>query len=404
MASRRPRIVHLITRLELGGAQQNTLYCVEHHDRSRFDVGLWAGEGGILDQQARAVRNADVRVLPWLAHPIAPGRDLVAVARLAAMMTDVDLVHTHSSKAGILGRTAARWAGVPAVVHTVHGWSFNDVQSVPTRRAYVEMERAAARFTDRLVCVSRADRAKGLALGIGHESQYRIVRSGIDPAAYLASAGARERMRSRLGFAPGDVVVASIANFKTQKGPLDFVEAARLAHAQARQLKFFIAGDGELRDEVVRAIGRAGLQEVVTLLGWRQDVPDLLAAADIFLLTSLFEGLPRAVLQAMAASVPVVVTDTGGTAEVVAHGVSGYLVPPGRPREAADAVVRLAGDPAARRSFAASALALLGGEFDIRRMVKDLESIYEDLLGPPPAADSPHATALSRLGAALSKH
>ena len=148
MAPERPKIVHLITRLDLGGAQQNTLYCVESHDRTRFSVGLWAGEGGMLDACARAVGDADVRILPWLVHPIAPARDLAAVMRLASMLRDVDLLHTHSSKAGILGRAAARLAGIPAVVHTVHGWSFNDVQSAATRRLYVEAERAAATRLD----------------------------------------------------------------------------------------------------------------------------------------------------------------------------------------------------------------------------------------------------------------
>ena len=138
MASRRPRIVHLITRLELGGAQQNTLYCVEHHDRERFDVGLWAGAGGRLDARAREIGEADVRILPWLVHPIDPVRDAVALLRLASMLRDVDLLHTHSSKAGILGRAAARLAGLPGIVHTVHGWSFNDVQPAVVRRLYVE--------------------------------------------------------------------------------------------------------------------------------------------------------------------------------------------------------------------------------------------------------------------------
>lgn len=359
MASRRPKIVHLITRLELGGAQQNTLYCVEQHDRMRFAVGLWAGEGGILDARARSMEEADVRIVPWLVHPIDPARDAIAVTRLASLLRDVDLVHTHSSKAGILGRAAARLAGVPGIVHTVHGWSFNDVQPAVTRRFYVEAERAAARVTDRIVCVARFDRERGLGAGIGHPSQYRIVRSGIDPRLYVAPEGTRERVRRALGAGPQDVVVGSIANFKPQKGPLDFVEAARRARLRDPRLRFFIAGDGDLRPAAERAIADAGLGDAVHLLGWRDDVPELLAAMDIFLLTSLFEGLPRVVLQAMAASVPVVATDTGGVAEVVLDGKTGRLVPPGDPAAAAEAIVALAEHTDTRRRFAASARALL---------------------------------------------
>jgi glycosyltransferase involved in cell wall biosynthesis len=403
MAPRRPKVVHLVTRLELGGAQQNTLYCVEHHDRDRFEVGLWAGEGGMLDRNARAIEGADVRILPWLVHPIAPARDTAAVFRLASMLDDVDLLHTHSSKAGILGRAAARLAGVRGVVHTVHGWSFNDVQPVVTRRFYLEAERAAARWTDRIVCVARFDRDRGISLGIGHEAQYRILRSGIDPSLYAAPAGSRERLRASIGAGPHDVVVGSITNFKPQKGPLDLVEAARLARSRDRRLVFVIAGDGAMRTEVERAIARADLRESVHLLGWRDDVPELLAAMDVFVLTSLFEGLPRAVLQAMAASVPVVATDTGGVVEVVANGESGVLVPPGKPAAVADAVVALAGDAAARARFSAAARSRLGEEFDIRRMVPELEDIYEEVLTEQ-RPKSGAATSASHLGAPRFKH
>jgi len=403
MASSRPTIVHLITRLELGGAQQNTLYCAEHHDRARFSVGLWAGAGGRLDASARAIGDADVRILPWLAHPIAPWDDLAATVRLAAMLAGVDLLHTHSSKAGILGRAAARLAGVRAVVHTVHGWSFNDVQPVLTRRLYVEAERVAARATDRIVCVATADRERGLAYGIGHAAQYRVLRSGIDPSLYRPTEGARLRVRAAIGASPDDVVVGSIGNFKPQKGPLDFVEAARLARRIDPRLRFVVAGDGELRPQVERAIADAGLGSVVHLLGWRDDVPELLAGFDLFLLTSVFEGLPRVVLQAMAAAVPVVATDTGGVREVVSSGVTGLLVRPSRPAEAADAVVDLARDPERRRRLADAASAALGEEFDIRRMVRDLEALYDELLERSPPGEVP-ATSASHLGAVGSEH
>jgi glycosyltransferase involved in cell wall biosynthesis len=403
MPPRLPKIVHLITRLELGGAQQNTLFCVEHHDRTRFAVGLWAGEGGVLDNAARAIGRADVRILPWLVHPIAPVRDVTAVMRLASMLRDVDLLHTHSSKAGILGRAAARIAGLPGIVHTVHGWSFNDVQPAVVRRLYLEAERAAARVTDRIVCVSLFDRDRGVASGIGHASQYRILRSGIDASRYGAPRGARERVRQSLGAAPQDVIVGSIANFKPQKGPLDFVEAARCARLRDPRLRFFIAGDGAMRTAVERAIAGADLGGVVHLLGWRDDVPELLAAMDIFLLTSLFEGLPRVVLQAMAASVPVVATDTGGVAEVVVDGETGRLVPPGNAAAAADAIVALSRDAEMRRRFAAAARSRLGDEFDSGRMVCDLEDLYDAVLARTPP-EGAAATSSSHLGEASLKH
>jgi len=158
-----------------------------------------------------------------------------------------------------------------------------------------------------------------------------------------------------------------------------------------------------MRPEVERAIGRANLEGAVSLLGWRDDVPELLSAMDLFLLTSLFEGLPRTVLQAMAASVPVVATDTGGVAEVIADGETGRLVPPGDPVAAADAVVSLAADEQTRLRFARSARSRLGAEFDIRLMVRDLEHLYDDILSRarPKTGD---ATPVSHLGEAGPRH
>jgi glycosyltransferase involved in cell wall biosynthesis len=395
MRDRPARVVHLITRLDLGGAQQNTLYCVRHHDRARFEVSLWAGSGGRLDPEAAALADTDVRLLPWLVHPISAWRDALAVGRLASMLSGVDLLHTHSSKAGILGRAAARLAGVPAVVHTVHGWSFNDTQRRAVRSTYVALERWAARSTGRLVCVSEVDRAAGISLGIGDASAYRVLRSGIDAAMYAPAAGARERMRRALDLASDTVLVGSIGNLKAQKAPLDFVEAARRAWEKDRRLRFVYAGDGELRGEVEDAIARGGLGGVVRLLGWRDDVPDLLAALDVFLLTSHFEGLPRAALQAIAAGVPVVATDTGGIAEIVVPGESGVLVRVGDTAAAAAAVLRLAADPELGRGLASAARARLDAGFDIRSMLRDLEAEYEALLP---------ATVPSHLGGRTASH
>jgi glycosyltransferase involved in cell wall biosynthesis len=209
------------------------------------------------------------------------------------------------------------------------------------------------------------------------------LRSGIDRERYVARDGAREATRRALGYAPDDVVVGSLACLKAQKAPLDFVAAAGEALRSDPRLRFFIAGDGELREAVEREIASRGLGDRFRLLGWRQDVPDVLASMDLFVLTSKFEGLPRAVLQAMAAGVPVVATSVGGTPEVVRDGVTGRLVPPGDPAAAANAIVGLAADPALRARCVAEAQARLDEAFDIRRMVADLDRLYLRLLEKP---------------------
>lgn len=383
---RRWRVLHLITRLELGGAQQNTLFCVEHHDRRRFEVDLVAGSGGALDSAARGIAGAGVLLVPWLRHSIAPWVDLLALLRLRAHFRcrQIDLVHTHSSKAGILGRLAARLAGVRAVVHTVHGWSFNPTQPAWRRRAFTGLERMAAGLTDKLIVVAQHDRERGLALGIGQREQYEVVHSGIDIARFSQTGGGREAIRRALGFEPGHTVVGTVSCLKPQKAPLDFVRAAAAAHAQDPELRFFIAGDGDLRPQIEQLARELGLDGgVLKLLGWRTDVPELLRAMDVFLLTSLFEGLPRVVLQAMAAGVPVVATAVDGTPEVVEDRRTGLLVPAGRPERAAAAILEMARDPTLRQECVRRGRERIDGRFEIREMVQKLDRIYLSLLEGP---------------------
>ncbi len=380
--AQRYRILHLVTRLELGGAQQNTLFCANHHDRNRFDVEVIAGRGGILDADASLIPDARVQLVDYLKHPIAPASDLLAVFKLRDYFREaqVDLVHTHSSKAGILGRMAAHLAGVPAVVHTVHGWSFNPTQSPMLRGAYVGLERLAARVTDKLIVVSGLNREVGLQRGIGRERQYTVLHSGIDLDRYRNVPADDPGLRRELGFGPEHIVVGTLSSMKPQKAPLDFVRAAAAAHARDERLRFVFAGDGVLRDQVERLIDELDLGPVIRLCGWRRDVPELLAAMDVFVLTSLFEGLPRAVLQAMAAGVPVVATSVDGTPEVVAHRETGLLVPPSSPDAVAEGILTLVGDEALRSRCVARAGACLDESFDIRRMVGDLENLYLELL------------------------
>jgi glycosyltransferase involved in cell wall biosynthesis len=379
---RKYRVAHVITRLELGGAQQNTLFCVREHDRRRFEVALIAGEGGLLDAEARAIPDAEIALVPWLRHPISPRHDLQALLRLRDYFKRraIDVVHTHSSKAGMLGRLAAHLAGVPAVVHTAHGWSFNETQPPAVRRCYTSLERWTAPLAGRLVMVSERNRDEGWALDIGRRSQYAILRSGIDTAEFERPQRDPAELRRELGIEPHQLLVGTVACLKPQKAPLDFVETARAAHAQCDRLRFVIAGDGALRDEVETRIRMLGLEGIVQPLGWRRDVPDLLHAMDLFLLTSRHEGLPRSVLQAMAAGVPVVATAVDGTPEVVRHRESGLLVPPARPAAAAAALLELAHDERLRRSCAETARRGLSREFDIHHMVRDLERIYISLL------------------------
>jgi glycosyltransferase involved in cell wall biosynthesis len=383
---RPPVVVHVITKLELGGAQENTLFTVANLDRRRFQAALLHGPGGILDAEAAALPETHRETMPHLIREIRPASDLLAYRELRRSLDGIRksfggpmIVHTHSSKAGILGRFAARAAGAAAVVHSIHGYGFHDRQAWPVRRAYIALEKMAAGATDAFIAVSRANLEEGLRLGLFPPGKATLIRSGFPLDRFARPARDIAALRGELGIPPGAPVVGMVACLKPQKAPEDFVEAAARVVGRFPEARFLLVGDGELRPAVEAAVRRRGLQRNMLLTGWRRDVPDLMHLMDVVVLTSRWEGLPRVVPQAMAAGKPVVATAVNGTPEAVADGVTGFLAAAGDVATIADRVARLLADPA---------MALLMGdegrrrvsEFDAASMVRLQEELYDRLL------------------------
>lgn len=382
--AQRVKVAHIITRLELGGAQQNTLYCCEHHDREKYDILLIAGAGGYLDEQAKKIQNCKTYLLPELKHPIRPLSDFRALNRITQILKEekADLVHTHSSKAGILGRLAAKRAGVSCIIHTVHGWGFHPGQFFAIQWIYKALERWAARFTEVLIAVSDENRQAGLAAGIGKLQQYRVIHSGIEPKQYQLSALENRRARKKLK-SEGRPCVLVLSNFKNQKSPLDVVEVAAALKKRLPYVLFLWAGDGPLFGKVGQEIRERGLEGNFYLLGWREDVAHLLAASDALLLTSIHEGLPRVVLQAMAAGKPVVATAVSGTPEAVKDGVTGFLQPPHSTQAMADSLFMILSNSHLGRKMGKTGREMLRGTFLIDEMLRQIEKTYEKALVKP---------------------
>jgi glycosyltransferase involved in cell wall biosynthesis len=387
-------VVHIITKLELGGAQQNTLFTVAHLDRERYAPVLISGTEGLLVEEARHLPGVRTLLIPELVREIDPLKDLTAlikIVRVLRMLTrrirgrgdTIDgaiIVHTHSSKAGILGRWAARLAGIRCIIHTVHGFSFHLFQPRLTRAVYVFLERITASITSAFILVSRANMEEGIREKIFSPDKAVLIRSGIDISEYQSVQCDRMDVRAVLGIANGAPVVAMIACFKPQKAPLDFIKTARLVLAEYPQAEFLMVGDGELRSRIEALANELNIAEKVHLVGWRKNVPQIMHAIDLLVLTSLWEGLPRVLPQAMAAGVPVVASDVNGSCEAITDGINGFLTQPRDVQGMARKILYLLTHPEEARAMGRNGTGMVQ-EFDIWKMLRQQEVLYARVSG-----------------------
>ncbi len=384
------RVLHVITRLILGGAQENTLLTVVGQQQDpRYRVTLLAGvdEGpeGTLHDQARAA-GVDLVLLPTLVRPIRPVLDVRAFVALYRFMRKghYDIVHTHSSKAGILGRLAARAAGVPIVVHTLHSLVFHEYQAAWKNRLYVALKKLCAPRTDVLISVNDKTTAGALAAGIGRPDQYVTIYSGMDLDPFLSIAGRMSpaEAKRRLGLPEDAPVVGKVARLTPLKGHEQFFDAAeKIARAEPRA-HFLLVGGGALREELEARARRLGIADRTRFAGLVPpgDVPAHIQAMDVVVHASLREGIARVIPQAGAVGKPVVAFAMDGAPEVIVDGVSGYLVAPRDTAAMAEKVLDLLGSPARRHTFGAAGRDFAAAHFRVEQMVARIDAVYTQLV------------------------
>jgi glycosyltransferase involved in cell wall biosynthesis len=368
----------------MGGAQENTMLSCALIDPERFPSVLLCGpETGVeghLHDVCRA-RDVHMTIEPSMLRRVSPRHDALALARLVGHIRRgrYDVVHTHSSKAGILGRIAARLAGTPVVIHTAHGWAFSREDPPRTRAMWIQLERFCAGLCQTIVVVGTPDRERGLAAGVGRPEQYTLIRSGIEIDVYRDPPLDRAEARRRLGIPESAFVVGTVGRLGRQKSPLDLVAGFEPLARKRPDAHLVLVGDGPDRDEVERAVADARLADRTHLLGVRMDVPEILPAFDVFALASRWEGLPRVFPQAMAAGLPIVATRVDGAPDAITPGENGWLVDVGD-REALGArLIELADDPARARAMGARGRERVE-EFSARRMVEQLQELYTRLV------------------------
>ncbi|MCS7247259.1 MAG: glycosyltransferase family 4 protein [Anaerolineales bacterium] len=379
------KVLHLITRLIVGGAQENTLYTARFLNPQLFDVEVVCGpqtgsEGSLIEEAIR--HGVRLSILPELVRELNPIKDLLALMKIFFLLrkNKYAIVHTHSSKAGILGRLAAKLAGTPMILHTVHGWSFHDYMPAWRKHLFIALERITARFTHRLIVVTQKDILKGRAHGIGKPEQYLLIRSAIPLDEFLRPLS-KLAIREELGLPQGAPVIGTVGRLSPQKNPLEWIAIAARVAAQKPDCLFLIVGDGPLRAQVEKRLRELDLDGRVILTGLRRDVPRLLAAMDVFLLTSLWEGLPRVLPQAMCREIPIVAYASDGVAEIIEHERTGLLCRPGEVELAAYHCLRLLESPELRQRLVHEAKKVATEHFDLRIMINRLEELYLSYFG-----------------------
>ena len=377
-------VCHVITKLELGGAQEVALYAVSHLDRNKFRPFLVTGPGGLLTDEAKTLPGVDVHVLSSLARHVHVLTDLVAFVELVRLFRRLrpTIVHTHSSKAGILGRWAAWCAGVPVILHTIHGYGITPAQPAWLRRVLILLERITGWITTHWIAVAQADVEKGITWGLFDRTQVSVVRPGIDPHPFQAAIDepTRDALRAEFGAGPAEYLVGTVACLKPQKAPEDFVAVAKQVCDAVPHARFVLIGDGDLRPRIESLIEAKGLHTRLHLAGWRRDIPTVMKIFDAFLLTSHWEGLPRVLLEARAIGLPVVATRVGGIEEAIVPGRHGWLSKAGDIAGLAAHVIRVSKNRDGQPQGRSRSVEALPKEFHLEEMVKQYESLYDRFL------------------------
>lgn len=381
------RVAHVITRLILGGAQENTLHNVDdqHHlfgDEVCLITGPGLGPEGSLESRARA-RGLDLRLVPELRRSLHPVRDWRAYRSLIRQLKSYqpDIVHTHSSKAGILGRRAAYHLGIPAV-HTIHGAAFHFGQSAIAFRAYRLAERVAAKWCDHFISVCDAMTRQYVDAGIATADRFTTIYSGMDVDAFLKPERTRAEMRQTLGLTDEDIVVGKVARLFHLKGHEYLIQAAPAIVHRNPRIKFLLVGDGILMADFQKQIADLGLTANFIFAGLipPQEITNYLHAMDIVAHTSVWEGLARVLPQGLLAGKPVVSFAIDGAPEVCIDGVTGRLVPPRDTVALANAILELAASPLDRERMGATGRTRCSQVFRHEFMTGEIRSVYEQVL------------------------
>ena len=367
------KIAFIITQLQLGGAQKSVLYSINNLPKDKFETYLLCGKGGFLDKQAKKeVKN--LYFISSLVRQINPIKDLIAFKDIITTLRKIhpDIVHTNCPKAGILGRIVAKLFTKAKVVHTTHGFVFYEGQNPIKKYFYIFIERFAALFADKMLFVSKKDLQTALEYKITSKKKALLIRAGVVVKTKENLNFDKKKFLEELNLKKDNKVILQVANLKPEKAPLESVKIAQIVCQKYPKAVFLYTGEGPLRKETEILVKQLNLENNFQLIGERKDIDKLLAIADVFMLTSVREGLPMALLEALFMQVPAVCYDIGGIKEVLSNSKNGFLIPPKNSQKAAKSILDILENP-----FNFTPIDLK--EFNINLMVQKQASLYENL-------------------------
>ncbi len=368
------KVAVIITKLELGGAQKVAISLCEKINKNLFEPFMICGCDGILSEEVQ--QKNKVYFIKDLIREINPIKDLKAAISIYKILKKEkpDIVHTHSSKAGILGRFCGLLAGVPVIIHTIHGFSFNDTQSFLKKYLFVFLEKFCALFSTYLIFISKENIDKGIKNKIGRQSKYKYIRLGIDIDNFKNFQN--PSLRNELNLSKEDILVTTIGPFKPQKNLSDFIKVAGKISKDYKNFKFVIVGDGILRPSFEKLINDLQIQKNIFLLGWRRDIANILHSSNFFVMTSLWEGLPISTIEAMTCGLAPIVNAVDGQKEIIKDGINGFLIPPYNIEEICCKILYLANNADIKNTMEQEAKSSIDETFSIAHMIKEHENLY----------------------------
>ncbi|NQV38839.1 MAG: glycosyltransferase family 4 protein [Candidatus Marinimicrobia bacterium] len=377
------KVLHIITDLPIGGAQDNTLHTIEELDKTRYELTLICNSKGPLLERAKKIPEIKLINLKYLERDIRPVKDALAFIILIKILicNQYHIVHTHSSKPGVLGRLAAWIIGIPVIIHTVHGFPFHDQMNGSLKTILIAIERSMARISNHLITVSNLNLIKIINLNIAPRHKLTNIYSGIDFKKFANHNN--NSLRIELSIPDSTKIIGSIGRLSLQKDPLCFIRAIPIVREAFPDSHFILVGSGELKEKITQAIKKLRLEDCVSLLGSRDDIPNILHSIDLFVLSSIYEGLGRSLTEAIYCKLPVVATNVEGVPELVQNNNTGCLVEPVDEIGLAHGIINQLKNPAKARLMAEKAFEFVKSNFDVHSMVTQIDQLYKEIILKP---------------------